>query len=38
MVGVIIGSGVGSLQATETNEKKLMEKVLQEWIRFLFRR
>ena len=26
MVGVIIGSGVGSLQATETNEKKLMEK------------
>lgn len=26
MVGVIIGSGVGSLQATETNEKKLVEK------------
>ena len=26
LVGVIIGSGVGSLQATETNEKKLMEK------------
>ena len=25
----------GSLQATETNEKKLMEKVLQEWIRSL---
>ena len=26
MVGVIIGSGVGSLQATELNEKKLVEK------------
>ena len=27
MVGVIIGSGVGSLQATELNEKKLVEKM-----------
>ncbi len=36
-VGVIVGSGIGSLQATDTNEKSLWKKDLQELIRFWFR-